>query len=203
MGVAIIAVISYFIGNISPSTMLGKKKGVDIRNSGSGNAGTTNALRTLGAKSALITLLIDVLKGTLAVFIGRFAEPHVHCDFSFSLAMLCGLCVFIGHIWPVIYKFKGGKGVATAFGMLAAMDPVLGFSCLGIVAIVVLISRMMSLASIIGAIAAVILTHFILPDFFPLAVIMAGLLIFKHRSNIVRIVGGEESKFSFRLGGKS
>ena len=77
MGVAIIAVISYFIGNISPSTMLGKKKGVDIRNSGSGNAGTTNALRTLGAKSALITLLIDVLKGTLAVFIGRFAEPHV------------------------------------------------------------------------------------------------------------------------------
>ncbi len=199
----VIVIFAYFLGNISPSTLLAKKRGVDIRNSGSGNAGTTNALRTLGRKAALVTLVVDVLKGTAAVLIGNFAASYIDVTLPFTPAMLCGLFVFIGHVWPVIYGFKGGKGVATAFGMVAALDPALGFACLGVVIVVVLLTRMMSAGSISGALDAVILTHFMLPDFLPLAIIMAAILILKHRGNIVRIAKGEESRLSFGGGGKS
>ena len=107
IGMIISVVVSYFIGNISPAILLGRLHGVDIRNEGSGNAGTTNVLRVLGKKAAFMTLLTDVLKGTVAVVLfgllfGKFA------------AMISVVTVFLGHLWPIVFGFKGGKGVATS-----------------------------------------------------------------------------------------
>ena len=100
-------VIAYLLGNISPSTLLAKAKGIDIHKEGSGNAGTTNALRVMGKKAGVITLVVDVLKGTVAVLIGFLLAGSAG-------EAWCVLAVFCGHVWPVFYKFKGGKGVATA-----------------------------------------------------------------------------------------
>lgn len=109
---------AYLIGNISPAIILGKLSGVDIKKEGSGNAGTTNVLRVLGKKAAFITLVIDIAKGFLAVRLGML--------FGYETGAVCAVAVFCGHIWPCFYRFKGGKGVATAFGALLAINWMLG-----------------------------------------------------------------------------
>ena len=187
----ILLLIAYMLGNISPSTILAKAKGIDIKKAGSGNAGTTNALRVLGAKAAVITLVIDIGKGFLAVFIaGMFLNPM---QISF-----CALAVFLGHVWPLLLKFKGGKGVATAFGALLALNWQLALICLGIVVLVVLVTRMVSLGSVTAAIAFPFLAYFMEKEFLPAGICMALILIFKHRANIARILSGNESKLSFK-----
>ncbi len=187
----ILLLIAYMLGNISPSTILAKAKGIDIKKAGSGNAGTTNALRVLGAKAAVITLVIDIGKGFLAVFIaGRFLDPM---QVSF-----CALAVFLGHVWPLLLKFKGGKGVATAFGALLALNWQLASICLGIVVLVVLVTRMVSLGSVTAALAFPFLAYFMEKEFLPAGICMALILIFKHRANIARILSGNESKLSFK-----
>ena len=187
----ILLLIAYMLGNISPSTILAKAKGIDIKKAGSGNAGTTNALRVLGAKAAVITLVIDIGKGFLAVFIaGRFLDPM---QVSF-----CALAVFLGHVWPLLLKFKGGKGVATAFGALLALNWQLALICLGIVVLVVLVTRMVSLGSVTAALAFPFLEYFMEKEFLPAGICMALILIFKHRANIARILSGNESKLSFK-----
>ena len=187
----ILLLIAYMLGNISPSTILAKAKGIDIKKAGSGNAGTTNALRVLGAKAAVITLVIDIGKGFLAVFIaGRFLDPM---QVSF-----CALAVFLGHVWPLLLKFKGGKGVATAFGALLALNWQLALICLGIVVLVVLVTRMVSLGSVTAALAFPFLAYFMEIEFLPAGICMALILIFKHRANIARILSGNESKLSFK-----
>ncbi len=183
--------IAYLLGNISPSTILAKMAGKDIRKEGSGNAGTTNALRVLGKKAALITLVIDIGKGVAAILIGRaIGGPEA--------AMICGPAVFIGHVWPVLLKFHGGKGVATAFGVLIAINWQLALICLAVVIGVVLVTKMVSLGSVTAAICFVILAHFMEPDFFWPGLVMAAILVFKHRANIGRIMRGEENKISFK-----
>lgn len=187
----ILLLIAYMLGNISPSTILAKAKGIDIKKAGSGNAGTTNALRVLGAKAAVITLVIDIGKGFIAVFLaGMFLYPM---QVSF-----CTLAVFLGHVWPLLLKFKGGKGVATAFGALLALNWQLALICLGIVVIVVLVTRMVSLGSVTAAIAFPFLAYFMEKEFLPAGICMALILIFKHRANIARILSGNESKLSFK-----
>lgn len=187
----ILLLIAYMLGNISPSTILAKAKGIDIKKSGSGNAGTTNALRVLGAKAAVITLVIDIGKGFLAVFLaGIFLNPM---QVSF-----CALAVFLGHVWPLLLKFKGGKGVATAFGALLALNWQLALICLGIVVLVVLVTRMVSLGSVTAALAFPFLAYFMEKEFLPAGIFMALILIFKHRANIARILSGNESKLSFK-----
>ena len=187
----ILLLIAYMLGNISPSTILAKAKGIDIKKAGSGNAGTTNALRVLGAKAAVITLVIDIGKGFLAVFIaGRFLDPM---QVSF-----CALAVFLGHVWPLLLKFKGGKGVATAFGALLALNWQLALICLGIVVLVVLVTRMVSLGSVTAALAFPFLAYFMEKEFLPAGICMALILILKHRANIARILSGNESKLSFK-----
>ena len=176
----ILLLIAYMLGNISPSTILAKAKGIDIKKAGSGNAGTTNALRVLGAKAAVITLAIDIGKGFLAVFLaGMFLNPM---QVSF-----CALAVFLGHVWPLLLKFKGGKGVATAFGALLALNWQLALICLGIVVLVVT-----------AALAFPFLAYFMEKEFLPAGICMALILIFKHRANIARILSGNESKLSFK-----
>lgn len=186
----VLCLVAYFLGNISPSTLLAKAKGIDIKKAGSGNAGTTNALRVLGPKAGVITLVIDILKGVIAVLLGQLIAGH-------GAAMFCADAVVLGHVWPVIYKFKGGKGVATTFGALVALDPLLGIATLLVVAIGVFTSKRMSVGSILGAVCFPMLCFFMEPDFIVLGVVLAMIVVIKHRANLERIIKGEEPKLGF------
>ena len=187
----VLGIIFYFIGNISGSIVLSKliyKQ--DIRNYGSKNAGATNALRVYGVKFGLATFLIDFLKGLLCAYLGF--------KFFGSLGILvCGLLCVVGHILPVIYNFKGGKGIATSFGVLLFAQPLQVLFLLILFLIVVLITKYVSLGSIIGCVSAVIYgLIYIRKDFYiGLIYILLGIIsLFKHRSNINRLIHGKESK---------
>ncbi|QAT44079.1 glycerol-3-phosphate 1-O-acyltransferase [Aminipila luticellarii] len=195
----ITAVIAYFMGNISPAILIGKLHGIDIRKEGSGNAGTTNVLRVLGKKAAVATLLIDIFKGVFAVLLGKLAAAYLLSpEYAPYMVMTCGLAVFCGHIWPVAFGFKGGKGVATAFGILMAISPFLGLTELGIVVATVLISRMVSLGSVVAAIAFPFIVNYYDPRYLGWGLLMALIVLYKHNTNISRLVKGEESKISFK-----
>ena len=183
MAMAILA--AYFIGNISPAILLGRAKGIDIKKEGSGNAGTTNVLRILGKKAAVTTLIIDILKGTFAVFLGGTL-------FGEKVAFLCVAAVFCGHVWPAFFGFKGGKGVATVFGALMGLDYRMGLTALAIVAIGVLLSKRMSFGSILGAATFPIVAWYFNKAFMPIGTILGILIIIKHRANLVRLIKGEE-----------
>jgi len=170
--------------------MLAKSKGLDIKKEGSGNAGTTNALRVMGAKAGVITLVVDVLKGVIAVILPQILAGETCC-------MYCAVAVILGHVWPVVYKFKGGKGVATTFGAIVAINPVLGLWTLAVVAVTVLLTKRMSAGSVMGAAAFPILCFFNEPKFFVLGVVLAAVVIIKHRANIMRLIEGTEPKLGF------
>ncbi|MDD5922654.1 MAG: glycerol-3-phosphate 1-O-acyltransferase PlsY [Eubacteriales bacterium] len=184
-------VIAYCLGSISPSTLIGRAHGIDIKKEGSGNAGTTNALRVLGWKAALVTVIIDIGKGVLAVLIaGQIGDRNA--------MMAAAFAAFIGHIWPVFLKFKGGKGIAVAFGVIVTLNPKLGFTLLLLIIIIVLATRKVSFGSIIDAAVFPILCWFWEPDFFWYSLIMAVIVIIKHRSNIQRLIRGEESNINIK-----
>ncbi|MBR6585722.1 MAG: glycerol-3-phosphate 1-O-acyltransferase PlsY [Firmicutes bacterium] len=189
--IVLAVIIAYALGNISPSIIQGKLHGIDIKKEGSGNAGTTNTLRVLGKKAAVITLVIDVLKGVAAVLIGNALAGE-------QAGYLCALAVFCGHIWPCIYGFKGGKGVATAFGALLAVNWALGLSALAIVALGVIVTMKMSVGSILGAATFPLVCWFIEPGFIAIGTVMAVIILVKHRANIGRLMRGEEPKMSFK-----
>ena len=179
-----VIVIAYILGNISPSTILAKRRGMDIKHEGSGNAGTTNTLRVLGVHAALITLVVDIGKGVLAVMLARWICP--------AAVMYCALAAFLGHVFPVFLKFKGGKGVAVAFGVLLAMNWKLALAAFGVVAVVVVLTRRVSPGSIAIAVVFPLLVYWMEPDFFYLSIIMALIVFFKHWSNLMRLSHGEE-----------
>lgn len=183
----ILVTIAYFIGNISPSIILGKLSGVDIKKEGSGNAGTTNALRVLGKKAAVITLIIDIGKGALAVFLG------MHLG-NYTIGTACALAVFCGHIWPCLYHFKGGKGVATAFGALLAVNWCIAILALGIVAVGLAATQRMSVGSILGAVTFPVICWLFEPGFIYIGSLMALIILLKHSANIKRLIKGEEPK---------
>ena len=186
----IVCLIAYCIGCISPSTLLAKARGIDIKKEGSGNAGTTNALRVMGRKAAIITLVIDIAKGVVAVSIGWLMVGQAG-------AIASVICVMLGHVWPVFLKFRGGKGIATSFGALLALDPVIALIELGIVAVVTLISKRMSAGSIAGLVLLPVVAFVRMPEFFWVSIAMAAIMIIKHRANIVRLIHGEEPKLGF------
>ena len=182
-------IIAYLLGNISPSTLLAKAKGIDIHKEGSGNAGTTNALRVMGKKAGVITLVVDVLKGTIAVLIGFLLAGSAG-------EAWCVLAVFCGHVWPVFYKFKGGKGVATAFGALLGLNPLMALLTLLIVVIAVPISKRMSVGSITGAVVFPFISMFMERDFLYIGIVLAIIILVKHRANIKRLLQGKEPVMS-------
>ena len=184
-------IVSYFIGNISPATLIAKAAGIDIRKEGSGNPGTTNVLRVLGKKAAVGTLAIDILKGVAAVLLGGLLGNG-------WLGVLCGFAAFIGHLWPAVFHFKGGKGIATAFGILLAVDPLVAVICLGCALFGALVSRRMSIGSIFGAVSLPVMIGIFDSDYLPVFAAMAVLVIFRHRGNIRRIIRGEEPKLNFK-----
>lgn len=187
--------IAYFIGNISPSTIIARAHGIDIKKEGSGNAGTTNALRVLGKKAAAITLSIDICKGVAAVLIGMLLAGQTG-------AMGCALCVMLGHIWPIAYRFRGGKGVATSFGALLVINPLLALLELAITAVVTLLSKRVSAGSIAGIVCLPFMCMLMEPEFTLVAAVISIIMLVKHRANIVRLIHGEEPVLGFFEKGK-
>lgn len=191
--------IAYFMGNISPAILIGRMYGIDIKKEGSGNAGTTNVLRVLGKKAAVATLAVDILKGVFAVLLGKvvgafFLAPN----HALYLIMFCGFAAFLGHIWPLAFGFKGGKGVATGIGIILTVKPILGLFVAVIALIVMLVTKRVSAGSVVGAIAFPIITYCLYPMYFWWSLAMAIVVVIKHRTNIQRLLKGEEPKFSFK-----
>lgn len=197
-----LAVVAYLIGSISPSIMLAKSKGIDIKKEGSGNAGTTNTLRVMGPAAAVITLVIDVFKGFLAVYMGIYFSSFAGEFVVQQTTYLCAAAVVCGHIWPIFHKFKGGKGIATAFGAILAVNWMVALIALGIVALGVLVSRRMSVGSLLGALALPFLCIFLEFDFLLGSMFLAVLVIHTHRANLQRLRNGTEPKISFGSKGK-
>ena len=185
----IMVIAAYFIGNISPATLIARFYGIDIKKTGSGNAGTTNVLRVLGTKAAICTLLIDVFKGFIAVSIAQG-------NFNNLGAMLAFAAVVIGHIYPIVFKFKGGKGVATFLGAAMALNWPSMFAVTLIAIAVAAISKKMSLGSIIAAMMYPLLMLYYYPKGIAIAAFMTFVIIFTHRGNIKRLMKGEEKELS-------
>ncbi|HOV27587.1 MAG TPA: glycerol-3-phosphate 1-O-acyltransferase PlsY [Pseudobacteroides sp.] len=184
-------VLGYLLGCLNSSLLVGKAYGVDVRKHGSGNAGATNTLRTLGKKAAVFVVLGDALKGVVACIIGGLVYEDAG-------RMVAGFGAILGHNWPLYFKFKGGKGVLTSFAVVLMIDWKVALILFGVFALVVAISRYISLGSIIAS-ALFPLAAYIHKGndrlYVAFAVIFAVLIIFRHRSNIQRIVQGTESKF--------
>ena len=191
---AIIAVCAYLLGSLSFAIIVSKLTlGKDIRNYGSGNAGLTNAYRTMGAKKTLLVLLGDIAKGATAVSIGMVLAGPVG-------KLTAGIFVILGHMFPLYFGFKGGKGVLVGAVMLAFFDwRVFGIAFLLFV-LAVALTKWISLCSILGAISFPITTWVIYRDpvLTAMALGMAAVVVFMHRSNIGRIIHGKENKFSFK-----
>ena len=203
----IIAIIAYAIGSINFSVIISRKMaGFDLREKGSGNAGTTNVLRTVGKKAALITLVCDILKGVVAIFVAFVAGKIVKDIDTAMLAQIAGLLVVIGHAFPIFFEFKGGKGVACSAGIICSYAPLVALPTLLAFLIVVLITKYVSLGSIIAVLTAFIFSM-ITPllmnkpiDWILVIVCFIVFIIFTitHRQNIKRLIKGEESKISIK-----
>ncbi|MGI6669530.1 MAG: glycerol-3-phosphate 1-O-acyltransferase PlsY [Acetivibrionales bacterium] len=187
------AVTGYLLGSLNSSLITGKFYGVDIRKHGSGNAGATNMLRTLGKKAALFVLAGDFAKGVLAYLAGC-------CIYGGGKGgMLAGTAAILGHVWPVFFRFKGGKGVLTSLAVLLLIDWPIALGLLCVFTIILLLTRYVSLGSIVAAflfpLVSLIFGRSVETVIF--SGIIAALIIIKHRTNIRRLLDGTESKFSF------
>ena len=193
----IVAIIAYLLGSISFSVIISKKMaGFDVREKGSGNAGSTNVLRTVGKKAAALTLICDILKGVVAVLLAMLAANIWSDSDAEVLKYLAGLMAIIGHTFPVYYGFKGGKGVATSLGVLLVVNPQIGIICLVFALIIMIATRWVSLGSILAAILFPILTVFMTDNFAAkiISILIGLLVVFNHRSNIKRLKEGTENK---------
>lgn len=185
---AVVCVIgSYLLGNISPSILLSKSKGKDIREEGSGNAGTTNMLRIYGKKMAALTFLIDILKGAFAVLLSAYVCGD-------AVSYMSAVAVILGHIFPIFYGFRGGKGVATAAGALTAVSPAVGLITAIVAFSVIGFTKKVSLGSLVACVVFPIVMWKYVPDFWPYSIIIVVLVLVKHRSNVLRLIKGEEPK---------
>jgi len=184
--------ISYLIGCFSSAYFLGKmSKNIDIRSYGSGNAGATNALRVLGKKMGALTFVLDILKGVIAVFIGQII-------LGFNGSLLASLFVVLGHNFPAFLGFKGGKGIATSLGALLILNWQTGLICLIIGVVFIVITKYVSLGSIMATISAPIVIVFTSDSIdkylYLTTLLLAFLSIFRHKTNIIRLFKGKESK---------
>jgi len=199
----IISLIAYFIGSISFSVIFSRKfAGFDVREKGSGNAGTTNVLRTVGKKVAALTLVCDILKGVIAVLIAMLVG-HIWKELDTALLKyLAGFMAILGHTFPIFFEFRGGKGVATSLGILLTIEPKIGLICLIFAIILIALTKMVSVGSILAAILFPILNIFIGQNnnfgTITISILIALLVIFNHRKNIQRIKDGNENKISFK-----
>ena len=201
------AIIAYLIGSVNFSVIISKKMaGFDVREKGSGNAGTTNMLRSVGKKAAAITLICDILKGVVAILIAMFIGWAFQVENKSLLVQIAGIAVVIGHTFPIFFGFKGGKGVATSLGILIMSNWQIGLICLVFGVLLIVLTRMVSLGSCAAAVLFPVLTLFITDNYivsqgsgyFIYSIILAVIVLFNHRSNIKRILAGKENKISFK-----
>lgn len=193
----LVVIIGYFLGSISSGVVLSKLiKKSDIRSQGSGNAGTTNMLRIHGKGMALITFLCDILKGVIAVYIGK---ALVGAELGGVLGVLGAV---LGHNYPVFFGFKGGKGIATSFGSLLFVYPIQALAAFTVFLILVYITHYVSVGSIVAAFtlpALVLLTTPFDPIIWTIMVFLGSMVIYRHKSNIVRLMQHKENKLDFSV----
>ena len=203
MEIIIKLVVSYLIGSTSGSILLGKLKGVDIRNMGSGNAGGTNAFRTQGASFAAGVLGIDILKGfisakfisamNLPIFSSSTVDPNL-------LIILCGVAAVLGHVYPLYHGFRGGKGGGAAIGMIFAISwPSISLAIL-LWLVILLLTGYVGLGTMIGSVFVIYFAHYFKdainnPYFLPFTIFLSFFIIYTHRSNIKRMLDGTENRF--------
>ena len=198
---AIVIVSAYLLGSLNFSIIISKAlMGRDIRQYGSGNAGSTNSYRMMGGKKTLLVMLGDILKGVAAVLIAGAVFGELG-EIGGIGKMVGGAAAIVGHIFPIFFGFKGGKGILTAAAVFGVFDVRILAIILGVFIVVVLICRFVSLASICAASAlpiALAIFYGVNSPYFIIGFLLAALVIFMHRSNIVRLIHGEESRFSFK-----
>jgi len=204
----IVTIAAYLIGSVNSSIIISRFIGTDIRNHGSGNAGATNMLRTYGKKVGVYTLLLDALKGVIAVLLAiivcnvakdSFAEPFGAKN---VLKCLCGIAVVLGHNYPIFFQFKGGKGISTSAAVIFMLDWRVGLIVLIGALLVMVLTRYISLGSMVGALlfptSVCLFTFFVDKNYnyilLVTAIFMCILAICRHHANIVRLINGTESK---------
>ena len=203
----VMAIIAYLIGSINFSVIISKKvAGFDVREKGSGNAGSTNMLRSVGKGAAALTLLSDILKGVVAILIAIGIGNLVKDADKGLLVQIAGVAVVLGHTFPIFFGFKGGKGVATSLGILLMTNWQIGLICLVFALVLMVLTQMVSLGSCAAAVLFPVLTlfikeHYIVAEggnYFIYSVILAVIVLYNHRSNIKRMLNGTENKLSFK-----
>ena len=203
----IVAIVAYLLGSISFSVIISKKMaGFDVREKGSGNAGATYMLRSIGKRAAILTLIGDALKGVVAILVAILVGTIAKNADKALLVQIAGIAVVVGHTFPIFFGFKGGKGVATALGVLLITNWQIGLICLVFALVLMALTKMVSMGSVGAAILFPVLVLFIHTNYtvsnessyFIYSVILALIVAFNHRSNIKRILNGTENKLSFK-----
>jgi acyl phosphate:glycerol-3-phosphate acyltransferase len=187
----LLILFGYLLGSVPVGFILGLRSGIDVRETGSGNFGATNVARVVGKRQGILTLIADTAKGFLPVILA------MQLGASLAATILVGMAAFIGHVYPIFLKFKGGKGVATALGVFLAIAPLATLVLIALFAVTVLATRIVSLSSILSAVAAPII--FWLFSYPPLVIGMAAFIAlaitWRHQSNIRRMMNGSEPRF--------
>jgi len=200
MTVAILLVLAYLIGSIPSAVWVSKwVYGIDIREHGSGNAGATNTFRILGSKAGSAVMLMDMMKGFIAVRLCLFSHFPPGYDLYSNLQIFLGLAAVIGHIFPIWAEFRGGKGIATLFGMILSIEPLVAVSLIAVFVLMLFLTRYVSLSSITASISFPLLIVFIFNTHEHLgyrlfAIATAFLVVLTHHKNISRLINGNESK---------
>lgn len=195
MNLVLVSVLAYLTGNFATAYLVSKAAAkIDIRSYGSGNAGSTNVLRVLGAKAAVITFAGDALKGAIAVLIGGYIAG------SYGQA-LAGFFVVIGHNWPIVLKFKGGKGIATTIGLMIPIDPLMVLVIVAAGVTLIAVTRYVSLGSLSGIVIfpiAMIITQKPF-EYITMSIILSVMAVYRHRNNISKLIKGNESKIGQKI----
>lgn len=199
MIIAILIVLAYLIGSIPTAVWVSQKiYGIDIREHGSGNAGATNTFRVLGPKAGSAVMFVDMLKGFIAVKLSLLSNFSWSSEAITNLQVFLGLAAVIGHIFPIWADFRGGKGIATLFGMILSIQPLVAVSLIGVFMIMLFLTRYVSLSSISASIAFPLLILFIFREpelsYRLFAIATACLVVLTHYKNINRLLHGNESK---------
>lgn len=192
MDILLLVVFAYLLGSVPIGFLLGSLSGLDIRRAGSGNIGATNVARVVGKRQGLVTLLGDAAKGFLPAFLS------LQLGYTLPVTGLVALAAFVGHLYPVFLRFRGGKGVATAFGVFLGLAPMAALLLGAVFLIVALVSRLISLASLVAAgLAPVVFWLFSYPLLLVgLSLFISLWIILRHRENIQRLLSGAEPKFN-------
>ncbi len=196
----LLIILAYCIGSIPTALIISRRFfGIDIRDYGSGNMGATNTFRVLGKKYGTMVMVMDILKGVCASGLYTFLTYYLHHEQErTNLMVALGLAAVIGHIFPVFANFKGGKGVATLFGMILAIQPIVAICCVGVFLMVLYLTRYVSLSSILAAVALPICVLWIWNEkedtYRVFAIAVSALVLLTHQKNIGRILRGVESR---------